>query len=285
MRNGFRRGSSWAAFAGLALGALPSPARAAASAIPDSASVLQLEPLLITAPRLKLPKAKPIDPQINLHLLRLLRQRQDARPDSQEALDASIGNLNKLSTLTGYNLKTRYTELGFLLTEGLAGVTDFELTSELEKTVRLGTNVQIRAAAMVALAYAKDLRTLSLFQGALQDPNVTVRFGAIESLLTLGGSEVQFQVGNAARGDLSIPLQLYAAAGMWRLGDIYGREILLRYYQHQDWFVRAMATHYLGELGGSDEYRKLMIELPRETHQAVRAELCSALLRLRRFRQ
>lgn len=259
------------------------PAWAAPSAIPDSAPLLQLEPLIITAPRLKI-KA-PIDPQINMHLLRLLRQRQDARPDLQAALDASVGNLIKLSTLDGYNLKTRYTELGFLLTEGLAGTTDFELSSELEKTARLGKNVQTRAAAMVALAYTKDLRYLSLFQGALNDSNATVRFGALESLLILGDQAVQFQVANAARGDLSLPLQVYAAAGMWRMGDIYGREILLRLYQHQDWFVRAMASHYLGELGGAEEYWKLLRALSGESHPAVKAELCSALLRLRRFKE
>jgi len=54
-----------------------------------------------------------------------------------------------LTTATGFKLKTRYTELGFLLTEGLAGVTDPQLTIELENTVRQGTNPQIRAAALV----------------------------------------------------------------------------------------------------------------------------------------
>lgn len=254
------------------------------SGIPDGGSVLQLEPLVITAPRLRLPEGAPIDPQINLHLLRLLRQRQDARPDSQASLDASVGNLNKLSTLTGYNLKTRYTELGFLLTEGLAGVKDYDLASELEKTGRSGRNVQTRAAAMVALAYSKDMRYLNLFQGSLQDGNVTVRFGALESLLILGDPSVQFLVANAARGDLSAPLQIYAAAGMWKMGDIHGREILLKYYQDNDWFLRAMATHYLGELGAGDEYRKLLLQLTNETHPAVKAELCSALLRLQQFK-
>lgn len=252
-------------------------------AIPDSASVLQLEPLVITAPRLKIPKRLAIDPQINLHLLRLLRERQDARPQSQEALDASVGNLNKLSTLTGYNLKTRYTELGFLLTEGLAGVTDFELSSELEKTVRLGKNTQTRAAALVALAYAKDLRYMNLFQSALQDPNMTVRFAALESLLVLGDPSVQFLVSNAARDDNSLAVRIYAAAGMWRMGDIFGREMLLRLYQHEDWFVRAMTAHYLGELGKGDEYRRLFLQLGQESHPAVKAELCSALLRLQRY--
>lgn len=245
----------------------------------DGSRILQLEALVVTAPRVKAQKEM-IDPRINQHLLRLLQQRMDARPDSAAQLDASIGNLNKLSTETGYSLKTRYTELGFLLTEGLAGTTDFTLQSELEKAARLGKNVQTRAAALVALAYIKDLRYLPLFQGALLDQNITVRFAALESLLVMGDAAVQFQVAGAARTDASLAVQIYGAAGMWRMGDPYGREILLRYYQHADWFVRAMAVHYLGELGGAEEYRRLQRELAAEPDAAVQAELAVALLKL-----
>ena len=245
----------------------------------DGSLLLQLEALVVTAPRVKAQKEM-IDPRINQHLLRLLQQRMDARPDSAAQLDASIGNLNNLSTKTGYKLKTRYTELGFLLTEGLAGTTDFTLQSELEKAARLGKNVQTRAAALVALAYTKDLRYLPLFQGALLDQNITVRFAALESLLVIGDAAVQFQVANAARSDASLAIRIYGAAGMWRMGDAYGREILLRYYQHADWFVRAMAIHYLGELGGAEEYRRLQRELAAEPDAAVQAELAAALLKL-----
>jgi HEAT repeat protein len=268
--------------AAVLLAALAAVPRARAQA---GGEVLELEPLVITAPRLKLPKAAAIDPQINAHLLRLLRDRQDARPDSQAALDASIGNLLKLSTIDGYNLKTRYTELGFLLTEGLAGVTEYDLASELEKTARTGKNVQTRAAALVALAYTKDSRYMPLLQSTLNDASPTVRLGTVESLMLMDDPAAPFQVANAARGDLSLPIQVYAAAGMWRKGDIYGREVLLRLYQHDDWFVRAMATRYLGELGGADEYRRLLLQLSRETNPAVKAELCSALLRLQRFKE
>jgi HEAT repeat protein len=253
--------------------------------IPDSFDGgFSLEPLTITAPRSKVTRVS-IDPQINSQLLRLLQQRQDARPDSLAASDASIINLGKLSTLTGYNLKTRYTELSFLLTEGLAGTREFDLISELEKTTRFGKNVQARAAAMVALAYTHDLRYLPLFQNALLDQNITVRFGALESLLILGDPSTQFQIGNAARTDQSPVIQIYAAAGLWQMGDIFGREILLKYYQNEDWFLRAMAVHYLGELGGADEYRRLLIQLTRETHPSAKAELVSALLRLQRFKE
>lgn len=245
-------------------------------------AALELEPLVITAPRLKIKAAAALDPQINANLLRLLRLRQNARPDSQPVLDPSLGSLAKLTTPTAFMLRTRYTELGFLLVEGLAGSTDMQIGSELENTVRQGTNVQVRAAAMVALAYTHDQRYLGLFQSALLDQNVTVRLGALESLMILGGPGVQMSVANAARSDPSLTVQLYAAAAMWRMGDIFGREILLRLALHQDWFVRALAIRYLGELGGGEDYRKLIQWLPGESHQAVRAELCSALLNLQK---
>jgi hypothetical protein len=65
--------------------------------------------------------------------------------------------------------------------------------------------------------------------------------------------------------------------------------MLLRLYQNPDWLVRAMAAHYLGELGGpsdsGDLYRKLMIQLQSETHPSVKAELVSSLLRLQKFKE
>ncbi|MCX5797729.1 MAG: HEAT repeat domain-containing protein [Elusimicrobia bacterium] len=260
----------------------PPPATEAPHPTVDLAA-FQLEPLVVVAHRVKIQNQLAIDPQINAHLMRLLQQRMDARPDSQAALDASIGNLSRLSTATGYKLKTRYTELGFLLTEGLAGVTDMQMDSELEKVSRLGTNVQTRAAAMVALAFTHDLRYLPLFQGAIVAPNITTRFGALESLLTLQNPAVQFQVGNAARVDASLLVQVYAASGMWHMGDIFGREILLNLAQNQDWLVRSMAIRYLGEQGGSYEYTKIMQWFSMESNQMVKAEMCSALLNLQKF--
>ncbi|MBI5243320.1 MAG: HEAT repeat domain-containing protein [Elusimicrobia bacterium] len=262
---------------------LTAPALAQTPQPAADAFMFEADPLVITAPRLKLKPAAILDPSINATLLQLLRQRQNARPDSQAVLDASVGNLNKLSTATGYKLKTRYTELGFLLTEGLAGVTDMSLASELETTARSGTNVQTRAAALVALAYTRNPRYQSLFQQALLDANMTVRLGALEALSILGAPGVQFQLANASRQDASLPVQVYATAGWWRTGDVFGREALLRLAENQDWLIRAMAVRYLGEMGGPDEYRKLLRWLSTETHQAVRAELCSALLNLQRY--
>jgi hypothetical protein len=237
-----------------------------------------LPALEVTAPRVK--QEDLIDPVINPQLMRLLTQRMDARADSVAASDASLFNLARLSTLTGYSLKTRYTEIGFLLTEGLAGTKDYQLQNELEKAARLAKNVQTRAAALVALAYTKRMQYLTLFQGALNDPNPTVRFAALESLLVLGDSTVQLQLGGSARNDQSVAIQIYAAAGLWRKGDSFGKEILLRFLDHQDWFARAMAAYYLGEMGGGYEYRRLMNYLDREADPSAKAEIATALMKL-----
>lgn len=244
----------------------------------DTSQLFSLEPLTITAPRVK--QEDQIDPRINGHLLRLLQQRMDARPDALASSDASLVNLSRLSTLTGYSLKTRYTEIGFLLTEGLAGTKDYQLQRELEKAARLSKNVQTRAAALVALSYTKNMQYLTLFQGALNDPNVTVRFAALESLLILGDRSVQLQLGGSARNDQSVAVQIYAAAGMWRMGDSFGKEILLRLLDHPDWFARAMAAYYIGEMGGGYEYRRLLQYLDRETDPSARAEFATALMKL-----
>ena len=131
-----------------------------------------------------------------------------------------------------------------------------------------------------ALAYSKDMRYSTLIQGALVDVNPTIRFAAIESLMVMGDQSAELQLAGASRTDASVPIQLYAAAGMWRMGDIFGRELLLRMYQSQDWLTRAMADHYLGEMGGSDEYRRLQRELDGEQDPAVKAEILTALVKL-----
>jgi HEAT repeat protein len=253
------------------------PAQSVAS-LGSDLSLGFLPALEITAPRVK--QEELIDPRINNHLLRLLKQRMDARPDTFASTDASLFNLSRLSTVTGYSLKTRYTELGFLLTEGLAGTKDYQLQRELENAARLAKNVQTRAAALVALAYTKNMQYLTLFQGALNDPSVTVRFAALESLLILGDRSVELQLGGSARNDPSVAVQIYAAAGMWRMGDSFGKEILLRDLDHADWFPRAMAAYYIGEMGGGYEYRRLIQYLTRETDPSTRAEIATALMKL-----
>jgi HEAT repeat protein len=244
----------------------------------DDAMAYQLDPLVVTAPRVAA-QVDLIDPRINNQLMRLLKKKSE-RQNTTMTQSASLPTLYQLTTLSGFNLQTRYTQLGYLLTEGLAGTTDYDIQNALENTARQSKDLLMRAAALVTLAYSKDMRYQPLIMGAMIDPNITVRFAALEALLIMGDPTLEIQVGTMARGDASIPVQVYAAAAMWKMGDIFGRELLLRLYQNPDWLTRAMSDHYLGELGGADEYLRLQRELDGEHDPGVKAEILSALVKL-----
>ena len=262
----------------------PPPASPTAAA--SSAPILELEPLIITAPRLKLPLNAVLDPQIDANLLRLL-QLPNMRPNSQEQLDPSLTNLANLTTLDGYNLQTRYTQLGFLLTEGLAGTKNLTLQNSLQTIVQTGTNVQIQALALDALAYTHDPQFIPLFQSALQNTDVTIRFTAMEALYIMAdgkpNSNISSIIYTAAEMDSSLAVKLYASHLAWELGNEFGRETLLHHYQDTDWFTRAFATHYLGEMGKNDVFSLLQTQLYSETNPSVQAELCGALLKMEKY--
>lgn len=260
------------------------PARAQTPALTVDLEFMPQDPIVIEAPRTQIKQPAALDPRINSTLLRLLQQRAEARPGSEAALDQSVVNLGRLTTVTGHKLKTRYTELGFLLTEGLAGVDAFQLQSALETVARTSTNPQTRAAALVALAYTRDPRFEAVLQEGLQDQNVTVRLGAVEGLSLLGGASAGALLQNTMLVDRSLTVRALAAAAVWRGGEPRGKEILRELARHEDWYVRALGARYLGELGGSWEYDELMRLLDREENGFVQAELTGALLKLRKRR-
>jgi hypothetical protein len=70
---------------------------------------------------------------------------------------------------------------------------------------------------------------------------------------------------------------------MWKAGDNSGEPILQNMLLNNDWTVRAMAVHYLGILGGAQEYHDLLLQLSQETQPMVQAELCLALIRLSKY--
>ncbi len=245
-----------------------------------AANEYELEPLVVTAPRLKIPATALIDGRININLMRLLENKAEARPTVEQLDDPSIKALNALSSPRGFQLKTRYTELGFLLTEGLAGTSDLLLRERILKVARSGTNPQVRAAAMMAIAYDKKPQDRGVFQEALLSQDITVRWGAVEALYAWGQPEALGDIGSVARMDLSPALQVYAASLQLRMGDPAGRDILIRHWIHFDWLVRALAIRYLGEFGTADDFPRLLMNLPQERNNFVRAEFCAALLRL-----
>lgn len=261
--------------------------RAAAQGQPGNLTVdldFMFPDITVTAPRAKIPQARVIDPRINALLLRLLEQKSELRPENAGAKNTSSALFSELTTLTGHMMSMRYSELGFLLTEGLAGVDDFTMQNKLEMVARTGRNPQMRAAALVALGHTKNDRFLPLFQEALRDVNLTVRLGALESLILSPSPSALFSLGDAASNDPSYTVKVMAAAAYWEKGNPAGREVLLRMAENSDWYARAEAVYHLGRLGGADERRKLMDFLGRETDPIVKAELTLALVRLERFR-
>ncbi|TBR26126.1 HEAT repeat domain-containing protein [bacterium] len=243
-----------------------------------------LEPIVITAPREHIAQETLVDPRINALLLRLLEQKSALRPEEAGSQNSAAALFAELTTLTGHMLSLRYSELGFLLTEGLAGVKDFGIQNRLEAVSRSGKNPPMRAAALVALGHAKDDRFFPLFQEALRDVSLTVRLGGLESVVLSASPAALFTLGDAAQNDPSFTVKGMAAAEYWQRGNLAGREALWRMTTETDWYARAEAVYHLGRLGGADEYRKLMDMLGRETDPIVRAELALALVRLGRFK-
>lgn len=241
------------------------------------------DPIVIRAPRMKIPDQYRIDPRINQVLLNLLQKKEVRRAQT----DSSLNNLSKLVTQRGHKLKTRYTELSFLLLEGLAGVKDFALQNALQDVTDAREGEQLRAAALAALGYTQDERFLGKFQNAMVDQSFTVRLGALEAMLLLDSSSARDGVRAASRDDQSRILRVIAAAEDWRrkqIGFELSRQILRDFVRNDDWFIRSLSVRYMGELGGGFEYRLLQSQLLGEPNPIVRAELAGALLRLKKFK-
>lgn len=248
---------------------------------PKKGVVLELEPLVVTAPRLKIPQGELVDSQIDFQLLRMLQQKEDMGI-SQEMMDQSPAykDLNYLVTPNGIRLKTRYTLLGYLLTEGLAGTKDFQLLNELTRIARAGKNEDVRSYALIALAYGRDRNDLGLFQDRLRSDFPADRFAAIEALQIWGYPEAESILIGVTKIDTSPLLRVYAAQVVLRMGNLIGKDILVRALDDPDWIVRAMAMRYLGELGGGEDYSKILSYFGLQQKNIVQAEMCSALLRL-----
>lgn len=249
-----------------------------------------IETLEITAPRLKIPATALIDGRINAHLLRLLEKSESLPPPTpnQQAarfIDPEESSLKALDSPVGNQLKRRYTTLSFLLAESLAGTSDLILRDRILKAARQHNDPQVRAAALVALAYNKDPNDRSLFQEAMLAQNLTVRFGAVEALQVWKQPGYLDQIASVARMDLSNFLQVYAAGILWRSGDSAGRDIIIRRWDDVDSIVRALAVRYLGELGAAEDYSRILFQLDREQDKWVKAEMAGALLRLNRLRK
>jgi hypothetical protein len=195
-------------------------------------------------------------------------------------IDDNVAQLVQLVTPQGFGLYIRYTDLNALLTEGLAGTTNQTLIQRMETIARTGRNTSARATAFVALGHDSTRVDLSLFEYALRDASIQVRFGAVEGLIAQTNPMVRGILAGAAQTDVSPVVRLFAAQALGRRGDAQGVDLVRRYLNDPDWAIRAMATYYLGQLGDDADFERILINLDRETNDYVISEDCLAVLRM-----
>ena len=244
--------------------------------------VFELDPLVVTAPRLRIPQGELVDPRVNFQLLKLIREKQDLRISEEQAnLSAAYKDLDALVTPKGIRLKARYTVLGYLLTEGLAGTKDFELVDQLMRMVRERKNPDVSSYALIALAYGKDMSHLGLFQDALRSEVVSERFAAVEALQAWALPEAKSILIGVTKMDTSPIVRAYAAQAALRLGDLTGKDYLVRALD-DGMAVRAMAMRYLGELGTAQEYGKVLAYLGSQQRPIVQADVLGTFAAMRK---
>jgi HEAT repeat protein len=242
--------------------------------------VVELEPLVIVPPRLRIPQSLQVASKINNELLRLIRERMDGQLDPEQANDPILQELNSLLTPSGFALQTRYSQLNYLIVEGLAGTNDLRIQSELEKMARESPNPLVRAASVISLSYTRDAKYIFLIQDALRDKNAIVRFGAMEAIEVGRYKDALPSLSSLVGLDNSEALQVYAIQILAKFGDASARYQFLSAINSQDWPTRAMAFWYLGRYSEPADYTLVLSRLGSEQNPFVKAEICLAALRL-----
>ncbi len=248
--------------------------------------VIDMEPLVIVPPRLRIPKSLQIAAEINNQLLNLIKNRLESQLDPIQQQDPVLQDLNAMVTPAGFALKMRYSEISYLVIEGLAGTTDGVLKSELERLARAqpdkpnGGNPLIRATAIVALSYERDPFVLNLIQEGLTDKNAIVRFGSMEGIEAGRFTGALPSLYAIATGDPSPALRIYAMQVLARFGDPSGRQMMLTHLIDPDWPSRALTYWFLGRYGEQSDYALMMARLPVEDNPFVKAEIALGALRL-----
>jgi HEAT repeat protein len=248
--------------------------------------VIEVEPLVVVPPRLRIPRSLQIAADINNQLLNLIKNRLDAKLDPIQQADPSLQDLNAMVTGTGFALKARYSEISYLVIEGHAGTTDGVLKSELENLARVhpekanGSNPLIRATAILALSYERDPFVLNLIQDGLSDKNEIVRFGCMEAIEAGHFDSALPSLYAIATADPSPALRIYALQVLARFGDPSGRQMMLTHLNDPDWPARAMTYWFLGRYGEPSDYGMIMARLAVEENPFVKSEIALAALRL-----
>ena len=242
--------------------------------------VVELEPLVIVPPRLRIPRSLQIASKINTELLRLVRERLEEPLDPIQAQDPIREELASLVTPTGFALNVRYDQLSYLMVEALGGTNDPLLRSELLTLARDNRNPLVRATALISLAYSRDPTDLYLIQDALNDKSAIVRFGAMEAIDVGRFRDALPSLTSIVNEDPSPALQVFALQLLAKFGDPSGRHQLITRLSDPDWPARAMAYWYLSRYGREEDFTLVVSRLGIEDNPFVLAEITLAALRL-----
>ncbi len=242
--------------------------------------VIELEPLIIVPPQLRIPPSLRVAAQINTKLLRLITDRLNEPLDPIQAQDPVLQDLNAMVTPTGFALKTRYSELSYLVIEAMAGTNDPILRATMMRLAADDSNPLVRASALISLAYSKDADDLYLMEAALTDKSATTRMGALEAIEVGRFRQAVPAIFATAGNDPSSALQVYGLQVLAKFDNQGGRQSLINRLSDPDWPTRAMAFWYLGRYGTPDDYSLVLSRLATEKNPFVQAEIVLAVLRL-----
>lgn len=243
-------------------------------------SVIEVEPLVIIPPRLRIPASLQIAATINNKLLIIIKERLSIPLDPIQAQDPVLQDLNSMLTPSGFALKLRYSELSYLTVMALGGTTDPLLRRELENLAETSVNPLVKATALLSLAFNRDPRDLFLIQDALRHDNALVRMGALEAVEEGRFKEALPQVSGIAFDDPSPALRVYAMQVLAKFDDPAGRQLMLTMINDPDWPARAMAFWFLGRFGQQEDYSLMLTHLPIQKNPFVQAEVSLSALRL-----
>lgn len=232
-----------------------------------------------------IPATRPIgstDAQITTGLVDLVESRDRARVDLSASEGTPLGDLLKVGSPIGYQLRNRFLNIGVPISEALARNDDPVFRSKLVELARWDRDNEVRSSALLALADFHDPAHYDVFREALVHLDLGVRFGALEALIVWGNKVKALPLLTAVAEREPEPiLRVYASAGLARLQDPSGLLRLRSFLDNPSWLVRAMAARYLGEFGEAQDYTLLVSRIGRETqNDFVVAEYCVAALKL-----